>query len=210
MPIKFSKTAISYFQDYYKEYHCPELDELYVSAVSDDSNIESFSIAGNCIFCDERCIKDYKLTKMECYACIAHEIGHYRTPHKENSDNQDLREIEADKYVVELGLSSYLISALIKMCPDEELTHKRIERMSKTVTKKDAFKNLAANYSLPETTTQQKEKIVSMMRSILKDRNNGSQMYKIQNPSIEECIDINTCNYTDLQIINADMNHYQK
>lgn len=82
--------------------------------------------------------------------------------------------------------------------------------MSKTVTKKEAFKNLAANYSLQRTTTQQKEEIVSMMRSILKDRNNGSQMYKIQNPSIEECIDINTCNYTDLQKINADMNHYQK
>ena len=61
---------------------------------------------------------------------FAHELGHLldSTPSINNMPSEE-RELNADKKVIELGLQEYLISALNKMCPNDELTKKRINAL---------------------------------------------------------------------------------
>ena len=73
------------------------------------------------------------LSEEECFACIAHELGHLLdpTPSINNMPSEE-RELNADKIVIELGLQEHLISALKKLCvndsPEQKLlTDKRIK-----------------------------------------------------------------------------------
>lgn len=128
---RFSTTNNSYFKSFYMNYYCDDLDKLVVYYIPENSShTDAFSINGNCIFCDTSLVKKYKLSDMECYACIAHEVGHFIGPSKDILCDQTEREIYADRYVTDLGLGSFLISALTKMCPDDELTMLRIEKIS--------------------------------------------------------------------------------
>lgn len=128
---RFSTTNNSYFSSFYKNYYCDVLDKLGVYYIPENSShIDAFSIIGNCIFCDISLIDKYKLSEMECYSCIAHEVGHFISPPRDVLCDPTEREIYADRYVADLGLANHLISALTKMCPDDELTKLRIEKMS--------------------------------------------------------------------------------
>ena len=130
---KFRTTQNSFFRSYYEKYYCDALDKLKVCIIPEEwSHYDAFSITGNCIFCDILLVKKFKLSDMECLSCIAHEVGHFLSPPKKDMSDQQEREMHADQYVVELGLSDHLISALNKMCPKDELTKLRIEKMSNT------------------------------------------------------------------------------
>lgn len=55
------------------------------------------------------------LDQEECYACIAHELGHMMDPNQRNPEHQQDREIYADSIACELGLGNSMISVLYKM-----------------------------------------------------------------------------------------------
>lgn len=130
----FKTTNNCLFSSYYKKYYSSALDELVIYFIPEnDSHIDAFSINGKCIFCDLFLIEKYELTEMECYSCIAHEVGHYIGPSKEVLSDPNQREFYADQNVLDLGLANYLISALTKMCPEDELTKLRIEKLSDTI-----------------------------------------------------------------------------
>ena len=128
---RFKTTKNSFFRSYYENYYCDVLDELVVYFIPEESShTDAFSINGNCIFCDTLLIERYNLSEMECYSCIAHEVGHYISPSKEDLSDQNQREFYADRNVIDLGLADSLISALTKMCPEDELTKLRIEKLN--------------------------------------------------------------------------------
>lgn len=77
-------------------------------------NFEPFSCNCKCIWYNERIVQEIGLDKEECYACIAHEIGHLLDK-RETEIDQQVREKNADKFACNLGLSKYMISALEKM-----------------------------------------------------------------------------------------------
>lgn len=127
----FKGTQDDLFRSYYKKYYCEHLDELKVYFVPDEwSHIDAFSIKDSIIFYDLSLVREFDLSIMECYSCIAHEVGHYICPSREDMNDQCDREFFADQYVVSLGLADYLISALNKMCPNADLTQPRINRIS--------------------------------------------------------------------------------
>lgn len=127
----FKTTKNILFSSYYEKYNDDVLDKLKVYFVSDDeTHIDAFSINGDCVFCDISLVEKFKLSDMECYACIAHEVGHYISPSKDVLSDPIERELYADRYVTDLGLGSLLISALTKMCPDDELTKLRIKKLN--------------------------------------------------------------------------------
>ncbi len=127
----FKTTKNSLFSSYYEKYNDDVLDKLKVYFVSDDeTHIDAFSIKGNYVFCDISLVEKFKLSDMECYACIAHEVGHFISPSKDVLSDPTERELFADRYVTDLGLGSLLISALTKMCPDDELTKLRIKKLN--------------------------------------------------------------------------------
>ena len=101
------------------------------------SNVDAFSGMWNLIMISESAIKKYQLHLEECFACIAHEIGHYLDPTIRIGKNNEERELNADKKVIELGLQEHLISALKKLCADDTpeqklLTNKRIKALEES------------------------------------------------------------------------------
>lgn len=66
------------------------------------------------IFYNEAKADELGLTEEERFACIAHEIGHYRDNTPLNGSSQE-REYNADDFATQLGLRLPLISALEKM-----------------------------------------------------------------------------------------------
>lgn len=93
---------------------------------------EPFQCNGQLIGYDEREVRKFQLTREECFACIAHELGHCydSTPKDRHSE----RECNADQMAKQLGLTEGLISAISKLTKDDEhgiqsLTQQRIERI---------------------------------------------------------------------------------
>lgn len=66
------------------------------------------------IVINEEICESLDLSQNERYAMISHEIGHIIDPTPRNN-NHLLREINADSFAVELGLSHHLISGLQKL-----------------------------------------------------------------------------------------------
>ena len=76
------------------------------------------------IWYNEYKVNEIGLDQEECYACIAHELGHMMDPNQRNLEHQQDREIYADSIACKLGLGDSMISALHKMIdyyqqPDE-------------------------------------------------------------------------------------------
>ena len=72
-------------------------------------------IDNGCIWYNEYKVNEIGLDQEECYACIAHELGHMMDPNQRNPEHQQDREIYADRIAYELGLGDSMISALHKM-----------------------------------------------------------------------------------------------
>ena len=68
-----------------------------------------------CIWYNEYKVNEIGLDQEECYACIAHELGHMMDSSQRNLEHQQDREITADRIACELGLGNSMISALNKM-----------------------------------------------------------------------------------------------
>ena len=67
------------------------------------------------IWYNEYKVNEIGLDQEECYACIAHELGHMMDPNQRNLEHQQDREIYADSIACKLGLGDSMISALHKM-----------------------------------------------------------------------------------------------
>ena len=67
------------------------------------------------IWYNEYKVNEIGLDQEECYACIAHELGHMMDPNQRNLEHQQDREIYADSIACKLGLGDSMISALNKM-----------------------------------------------------------------------------------------------
>ena len=67
------------------------------------------------IWYNECKVNEIGLDQEECYACIAHELGHMMDSSQRNLEHQQDREITADRIACELGLGNTMISALNKM-----------------------------------------------------------------------------------------------
>lgn len=67
------------------------------------------------IWYNECKVNEIGLDQEECYACIAHELGHMMDPNQRNPEHQQDREIYADSIACKLGLGDSMISALHKM-----------------------------------------------------------------------------------------------
>ena len=67
------------------------------------------------IWYNEYKVNEIGLDQEECYACIAHELGHMMDSSQRNLEHQQDREITADRIACELGLGNSMISALNKM-----------------------------------------------------------------------------------------------
>lgn len=67
------------------------------------------------IWYNECKVNEIGLDQEECYACIAHELGHMMDSSQRNLEHQQDREINADRIACELGLGDSMISALHKM-----------------------------------------------------------------------------------------------
>ena len=67
------------------------------------------------IWYNEYKVNEIGLDQEECYACIAHELGHMMDPNQRNLEHQQDREIYADSIACDLGLGDSMISALHKM-----------------------------------------------------------------------------------------------
>lgn len=67
------------------------------------------------IWYNEYKVNEIGLDQEECYACIAHELGHMMDPNQRNPEHQQDREIYADSIACDLGLGDSMISALHKM-----------------------------------------------------------------------------------------------
>ena len=73
------------------------------------------AINNGSIWYNECKVNEMGLDQDECYACIAHELGHMMDPNQRNLEHQQDREITADRIACELGLGNSMISALNKM-----------------------------------------------------------------------------------------------
>ena len=73
------------------------------------------AINNGSIWYNEYKVNEIGLDQEECYACIAHELGHMMDPNQRNLEHQQDREITADRIACELGLGNSMISALNKM-----------------------------------------------------------------------------------------------
>ena len=73
------------------------------------------AINNGSIWNNEYKVNEIGLAQEECYACIAHELGHMMDPNQRNLEHQQDREITADRIACELGLGNSMISALNKM-----------------------------------------------------------------------------------------------
>lgn len=132
---EFKKSDALYINEFIKKF--PQWENIYNKLVINwlTDNGEAFCVLGNLIEICETKIEKYQLNLEECFACIAHEIGHYIDLTIRTGKNNEERELNADKKVIELGLQEHLISALIKMQLNDELTHKRITALRTANTK---------------------------------------------------------------------------
>lgn len=73
------------------------------------------AINNGSIWYNECKVNEMGLDQDECYACIAHELGHMMDPSQRNLEHQQDREIYADSIACKLGLGDSMISALHKM-----------------------------------------------------------------------------------------------
>lgn len=73
------------------------------------------AINNGSIWYNECKVNEMGLDQDECYACIAHELGHMMDSSQRNLEHQQDREITADRIACELGLGNSMISALNKM-----------------------------------------------------------------------------------------------
>ena len=73
------------------------------------------AINNGSIWYNEYKVNEMGLDQDECYACIAHELGHMMDPNQRNLEHQQDREIYADSIACDLGLGDSMISALHKM-----------------------------------------------------------------------------------------------
>ena len=94
------------------------------------NNDSPFEINGKNIYYNEQVVNACGLTEKECYACIAHELGHAFDDTPRESDE---REYNADNFAKELKLRKELISVLQKInnaYPDKKLDFsERIRRL---------------------------------------------------------------------------------
>lgn len=67
------------------------------------------------IWYNECKVNEMGLDQEECYACIAHELGHMMDPNQRYLEHQQDREIYADRIACDLGIGDCMISALHKM-----------------------------------------------------------------------------------------------
>lgn len=67
------------------------------------------------IWYNEHKVNEIGLDQEECYACIAHELGHMMDSNQRNLEHQQDREFYADSIACKLGLGNSMISALYKM-----------------------------------------------------------------------------------------------
>ena len=93
------------------------LPEDSLAGVFCDSEPFAFNKAINkgSIWYNEHKVNEIGLDHEECYACIAHELGHMMDSSQRNLEHQQDREITADRIACELGLGNSMISALHKM-----------------------------------------------------------------------------------------------
>ena len=93
------------------------LPEDSLAGVFCDSEPFAFNKAINkgSIWYNECKVNEIGLDQEECYACIAHELGHMMDSSQRNLEHQQDREITADRIACELGLGNSMISALNKM-----------------------------------------------------------------------------------------------
>lgn len=134
---KFTKSDALYIRGFIKEF--PQWRKIYDKLLMKwlPSNVDAFCSLGNMIEICETTIEKYHLNLKECFACIAHEIGHYLDSTIRIGKNNEERELNADKKVIELGLQEHLISALKKLCADDTpeqklLTNKRIKALEES------------------------------------------------------------------------------
>lgn len=73
------------------------------------------AINNGCIWYNENKVNEIGFDQEECYACIAHELGHMMDPNQINPEHQQDREIYSDRIASELGLGDRMVSALHKM-----------------------------------------------------------------------------------------------
>ena len=120
---------IQLFTDFIKRFEDAELlrnrmeritvvvPEDMLAGVFCDSEPFAFNKAINkgSIWYNECKVNEIGLDHEECYACIAHELGHMMDSSQRNLEHQQDREITADRIACELGLGNSMISALNKM-----------------------------------------------------------------------------------------------
>ena len=75
---------------------------------------EYVSINGNYIYYNEARCNEIELTDEERFSCIAHELGHYYDETEKNEYNGKIREMNADRFAVSIGLGNSLLSVLYK------------------------------------------------------------------------------------------------
>ena len=127
----WNQCPIPIFEKFREKYSDYKYTKYKVYSVTETGNhTDAFASKNGMIFYDAYSCENHNLTEEECFACIAHELGHLldSTPSINNMPSEE-RELNADKKVIELGLQEYLISALNKMCPNDELTKKRINAL---------------------------------------------------------------------------------
>lgn len=140
--INLSATPI--LRDYYARFPNENNSITVFCLEENDSHDNAFSSIGNMLYYDSYLAKHFNLSDEECFACIAHEIGHIidtKTPRNGQDEEETmllgfLREFNADLHVSELELHKELISALNKMCPEDFLTKMRIKVLEKSQNKK--------------------------------------------------------------------------
>ena len=67
------------------------------------------------IWYNEHKVNEIGLNQDECFACIAHELGHMIDPNPRDPEHQQEHEIYADKIACDLGIGDSMVSALRKM-----------------------------------------------------------------------------------------------
>lgn len=79
-------------------------------------------------------VDQLRLSQSECFACIAHELGHFLDSSDRFATPQQTREINADQLAVKLGLKKSMKSALGKIIDyyldNKELVEGMKERIS--------------------------------------------------------------------------------
>lgn len=156
---KWNDCNIPIFKQY-KEIFQEQYDTLHIYSVQEgEKHYDTVSLFGNILNYDSNMRNKYELTDEECYACIAHEIGHLKDTfsHKTNGENDEeehmrsyIREFHADEQASKQELEDELMSALKKMCPkDNFLTLLRIKRLQELKKKRLSDKHNTKVTSIP-------------------------------------------------------------